>query len=137
MGLIDTIHAVAGIVRDARKSLRCSQPASNTVPVRREWLEHVIKCLSGPLPSGQIGDNVFLLRDQLRSILDRPSQPETSKLSDAEYVKLANAQLARCMDENQTLLAQVEHWKKAYEEARDLAKLAITSTVLPSAEGER
>jgi hypothetical protein len=58
----------------------------------------------------------------------RSSQPETSKLSDAEYVKLANAQLARCMDENQTLLAQVEHWKKAYEEARDLAKLSITST---------
>lgn len=46
---------------------------SGTVSVRREWLEHVIKTLQGPLPSGHIGDCVFLLRDQLQDILDAPS----------------------------------------------------------------
>lgn len=63
------------------------QTAPATVSIRREWLEHVISVLQGDLPSGRIGDVVFLLRDQLRDILDRPafarSQAESAPKSEA------------------------------------------------------
>lgn len=50
------------------------------VSIRREWLEHVISVLQGDLPSGHIGDAVFLLREQFRDILDRdaPTEPSPS-----------------------------------------------------------
>lgn len=50
------------------------------VSLRREWLENVILGLQGNLPSGRIGDNVFLLREQFRDILDRdaPTEPSPS-----------------------------------------------------------
>ncbi len=44
---------------------------NDKVLIRRSWLEDVVKSLQGPLPTGHIGDTVFLLRDQLRDILDR------------------------------------------------------------------
>lgn len=45
-----------------------------TVQIPRDWIESVIRTLQGPLPAGRIGDVVFLLRDQLQDILDRPTR---------------------------------------------------------------
>lgn len=39
------------------------------IEVPRWWLKMTWACLQGPLPSGSIGDNVFLLRDQLHDLL--------------------------------------------------------------------
>ena len=46
---------------------------NETVPIRREWLRAVLRSLEGPLPSGHIGDSVFLLREMLRDIINRPA----------------------------------------------------------------
>ncbi len=45
-------------------------PIHETVPVPRWWLEHTRKCLQGDLPSGRIGDAVFLLRDIIGDMLE-------------------------------------------------------------------
>ena len=39
------------------------------IPVSAWWLRQVRDCLQGPLPSGRIGDVVFLLRDQIDDLL--------------------------------------------------------------------
>lgn len=51
--------------------------AEGCVPVKRWWLEHVAKCLEGDLPSGRIGDCVFLLRDQIKDMLAATPSPQT------------------------------------------------------------
>jgi len=51
--------------------------AEGCVPVKRWWLEHVAKCLEGDLPSGRIGDCVFLLRDQIKDMLAAAPSPQT------------------------------------------------------------
>lgn len=84
-GLIEGDWGIAQI-REVVESALASQPPAapvemDCVSVNRGWIKHVIKCLSGPLPSGHIGDCVFLLRDQLQDILDKPvprSSAETS-----------------------------------------------------------
>lgn len=49
--------------------------------VSRWWLQHVQECLLGALPSGRIGDCVFLLRDQIGDILAAsPSPPEVREI---------------------------------------------------------
>jgi hypothetical protein len=54
-------------------AMAAQRSSPGNVAVRREWLESVIRTLQGDLPPGRIGDVVFLLRDQLQDILDRPS----------------------------------------------------------------
>lgn len=46
---------------------------SENVAVPRWWLKQARDCLQGPLPSGQIGDCVFLLRDQIDDLLAKRS----------------------------------------------------------------
>lgn len=45
--------------------------AIEMVEVPRWWIVMTCACLQGDIPSGPIGDNVFLLRDQLKDIVDR------------------------------------------------------------------
>jgi hypothetical protein len=51
---------------------------SERVSVTRYWLEKVLASLQGPLPSGHIGDVAFLLRDQVKDILDTAPTPPSS-----------------------------------------------------------
>jgi hypothetical protein len=53
--------------------------AEGCVPVQRWWLQRTVECLGGPLPSGHIGDVVFLLRDQITDILARNSSPPATE----------------------------------------------------------
>ncbi len=48
------------------------------VPVPRWWLEQVRNVLQGELPSGRIGDCVFILREQINDLLTS-AQPSTER----------------------------------------------------------
>lgn len=58
------------------------------VEVPRWWLQMSCVCLRGDIPSGPIGDNAFLLRDQIRDILlkhDKAAQDQRDVASNFDY----------------------------------------------------
>jgi hypothetical protein len=90
---------------------------ADTIPVKRWWLEHVRSCLQGKLPSGRIGDVVFLLREQIGDILARPA-PEASS-GDADLLPIVDrAELIKLLED----LASVNLSREARErQARRMA----------------
>lgn len=81
------------------------------VGVERAWLKHVIECLQGDLPRGRIGDVVFLLRDQLQDILDKPIVPDASREETAQL----STRCAGLYDDVMRLRLALEHLRHDIE----------------------
>jgi hypothetical protein len=68
---------------------------SKWIGVDREWFERVAMILDRQLPSGKLGDALFLLREQAWDLLDPEREDPMSVLSDqfkrARKVKPANS----------------------------------------------
>lgn len=83
----DLIVSALRAAATSAKSVSCNEKVS----IDRSWLEHVVLVLQGELPSGRIGDVVFLLRDQLRDILDRPCPAPDAEIVAAQKEDVSKA----------------------------------------------
>jgi hypothetical protein len=83
------------------------------------------------------GDVSAVIGNILRAKFGEDWGPQCQEGSDGEYVKLANEHLARCMDENQALLARIEELTCPHSQAgieqRHMAQLLTVLDVMKSA----